>query len=423
MAADVSTRWTAILVPAHLSGRCPIAVCNTAIIHELYFFPCRSRTGPRCQTFNNNWGTTTPSKGKTDSPRRKITTTTTRSVTKIVATSPLVTTSQSTMAMTTGLAHDSMTMQTLPVNTTGDAGLTTSADTTTTTYDGIPTADEVDVPTTTASNETTTFVQDLLTFPTTIDDNLTTTTTMASATADSVAFTTVKSIVTATTFPSDLIPTTTVIPIPEPKPENKSGNGREREINTVPPVIPGHKHDIPSRRTTTTTTTAASIPSSSTRLEGILTTTSTSIMATTTAAFYSTVSAMTRAATDRPPNEDNLVTVTLGPETTTTSTTVDIDSYDLPITDTPGDFTTVSNDSQPATTRQDRRPAAITKPAQSTEPPMTTMTTTVKWAVPWEPTMSPTTCTSDVCMNGGTCVITPDGWQVNLIFNLRVLTI
>lgn len=258
------------------------------------------------------------------------------------------------------------TIVSIPEETTISTAATTAVETTT-----LLTIDELttlfpELPTTLSSTSTTSLDE------TTVSSSSTVAGTETSSTVTSETMTTI------VTTPSDLL-TTIAIGMPEPRPDDRSGN-EEREVRTTT-----FSHGI--RLTTSITA------KQSTKLDEISTTTAPST--------YPTVDITTvTQPTNRQPIEDNMVTITLEPEIATLSTT----TSEIP-----------SNKSGTTVLYPDDLPdfPDSTDPSIMTDPdhtkPRQPEHTTIKSV---ESTIPVNTCTYDLCMNGGTCVMTSEGWQV-----------
>ncbi len=266
--------------------------------------------------------------------------------------------------------------------------------------------------------------KDVQTLPTTLSDETTTmsTTTDALETTTTTllleTITTDTAIQTKTIVYSTGIPSTTVpIPAESRKPENWGSDGREREMNnyttpvshvsfpfsklTTKPAI-SHSTQFDDRITTTTTSstvTLFTLPNDK-RSEDVTT----------------GVTTIHQRTDGRPPEAD-LVSITLEPETEMATTSASSD-LDIPLSIYPEESNTTDTPSLPT----DPSVAITTLP---TEVDTTrNHTTTVKAMSGEYPLMEPTypalspgipagSCTGDVCMNGGTCVMTQEGWQVH----------
>jgi len=269
---------------------------------------------------------------------------------------------------------------------------------------------------------------DMQTLPTTISDE----TTPLSTTTDALE-TTVTTLLLETTITADMaiktrptvsstgMPSTTVtIPSESGKPENWGSEGREREMNNY--TTPASHASFPFDPTKLTTKATISY---STQFDDRIPTTKT----------FSTVTLFTlpddkraedvtigvtaihQPADGRPPEAD-LVSITLEPEGEMATTSASID-LDIPLSIYP--HTEESNTTDTPSLPTDPSVAINTLP---TEVDTRNQTTTVKamsgeypLMVPTYPALSPGipagSCTGDVCMNGGTCVMTQEGWQVD----------
>jgi hypothetical protein len=214
----------------------------------------------------------------------------------------------------------------------------------------------------------------------------------------------------------------TAVPFPTEsrKPENWGTNGQEREMNNITtPVRPiSFPHD------STKLTTRAAI-SYSTPFDYLIPTTTSSASVTLftirsekrTEDVTAGVTAIHQPTNGRPPEAD-LVSITLEPETDTATANASID-LEIPLSIHPHpeeSNTTTDTPSLPT----DPSVAITTLP---TDLDIKNQTTTVKAMAGEYPLMDPTypalspgipagSCTSEICMNGGTCVMTQEGWQV-----------
>ena len=286
--------------------------------------------------------------------------------------------------------------------------------------------------TTETTQETTTngsIPKDLLTLPTTISDETTSmsTTTDALETTSTTPFmetiTTDTAIKWKTTVSSSSTGNTTVpFPTESRKPENWGLDGREREMNNFTTPVNPISFPFDSTKLTTRMAISYSTPFDdqiSTTTPSATTTLSTTLRNEKRTEDVTAGVTPIHQPTDGRPPEADLVSITLEPEidtATTASASIDLD-IPLSIHPHPEESNTTDTPSLPT----DPFVAITTLP---TDLDTRNQTTTVKAIAGEYPLMEPTypalspgipagSCTSEICLNGGTCVMTQEGWQVH----------
>jgi hypothetical protein len=288
--------------------------------------------------------------------------------------------------------------------------------------------------TTETTQETTTngsIPKDLLTLPTTISDETTSmsTTTDALETTSTTPFmetittdTAIKWKTTVSSSSTEKPSTTFPFPTESRKPENWGLDGQEREMNNFTTPVSPISFPFDSTKMTTRTVISYSTPFDdqiSTTTPSATTTLSTTLRNEKRTEDVTAGVTTIHQPTDGRPPEADLVSITLEPEidtATTASASIDLD-IPLSIHPHPEESNTTDTPSLPT----DPFVAITTLP---TDLDTRNQTTTVKAIAGEYPLMEPTypalspgipagSCTSEICLNGGTCVMTQEGWQVH----------